>query len=295
MTTTGLTLCAWLAAGTVFAQTTGRLFRVHEIGFADPDAIAEAARAALSEGSRLVVDAPRRRLLVFATESEHSQIADLARAAAAPPPMVRIDVRRRAVGQTSELDAGAAVGGTVVIAPSGSSADISVRPRAEWRASDTSEHLVQTLTVLSGRSASLQIGEEVPYLEWFQQCALGWGLTAAAVRWRAVGASLSIEPTVLGQGEHRQIMIRLVPELSGVSEHGPLRWRFERVATELIVAPGQTVRFGGTSTHADFYDRFLVGIRRGGRHHKIEFELTPTVVDTLPPGGAVGAQGATGR
>lgn len=284
--------------GAAFAAdlpSTGRVFRVHDVGFADPDAIAEIARAALSEGSRLVVDAPRRRLLIYATETEHAHIAELARSAAAPPPMVRIEVRRRAAGRSREMDAEVGVGGTVEVRGNRASSDIALQPRLGWRSSETSEDRVQTLAVLSGRSASIQIGEEVPYLEWLQQCAMGWGVTATAVRWRTLGASLAVEPTVIGQGPNRRVLIRLVPELSGESDQGPLRWRFERVATELIAAPGETVRFGGSSTHADFYDRFLVGIRRGGRHDRIEFELTPTVSDALPAAGPERVEGAAGR
>lgn len=284
--------------GTAFAAdvaSTSRVFRVHDVEFADPDTIAEIARAALSDGSRLVVDAPRRRLLLYATEAEHAQVAELTRSAAAPPPMVRIEVRRRTVGRSRELAAATEVGGTVDIGGGRVSGELTLHPQLGGRSSETAEDLVQTLAVLSGRSASLHIGEEVPYLDWLQQCAIGWGITTVAVRWRAVGASLVVEPTVIGQGSNRRVLIRLVPELSGVSERGPLRWRFQRVATELVAAPGETVRFGGSSTHADFYDRFLVGIRRGGRHDKIELELTPTVTDALPAAGPERVEGAVGR
>ncbi len=275
--------------------TTSRVFRIHDVGFADPAVISEVARAALSDGSRIVVDAPRRRLLVYATDAEHNELEKLVRSAAAPPPIVRIEVRRRAAGRASELAATADGEGTLILRDGRPAGHWAIRPRLGWRAGENSEDVVQTLTVMSGRSATLQVGEEVPYLEWLQQCAMGWGVSTVAVRWRSVGAQLAIEPTVIGQGAERRVLIRLIPELSGVSDQGPLRWRFERVATELVAVPGETVQFGGSARHAEFYDRFLIGIRREGRHDKILFELTPIVVDALPPVGAERSEGAPGR
>lgn len=284
-----------IRTATAAMAVTARVFRVHDVGFANLDTIADLAKTALSEGSRLAVDAPRRRLLIWATESEHSQIAELTRVVAAPPPMVRIEVHRRAAGRLRELAFEAGMAGTVVASADSATENVVVRPRIQSHAGDSTEELVQTITVLSGRSASLQIGEEVPYLEWLQQCAVTWGMTLAAVRWRAVGASLAVKPTVIGQGPSRRILIRLVPELSGVSETGPLRWRFERVATELVVTPGETVQFSGSSAHVEFYDRFMVGIRRGGRHDNIELRLTPTVLDALPTAGGEHSERAVGR
>ncbi len=257
------------------AADTQRVFRVYSLGFADGPSAEAAVRAAVSEGGRVVLDEPNRRLLVFATGAEHERIAALAAELARPPTMVRVEVRRRAIGRA--VDAAGALGVVGTVGPGGTRLQLS--PRVTAHSMEENSRNVQTLLVASGRSARLEVGERVPWLAWLEARALDWGLVSARIEWAQVGAFLAVEPTVVGEGDRRRIHVRLVPELNGIADGRPARIRFERVATELIAAPGETIRFGGSGVDREFYERFLIGVRGGSETGNVEYELTPTIVE----------------
>ncbi len=79
--------------------------------------------------------------------------------------------------------------------------------------------------------------------------------------------------------------MRVTPELSGVVEGRPERIRFAQAATELVVRDGETLQLGGFDQHRDFYDRFLIGSRRGGQAQSLAIELTPRVQPAGRPAG----------
>ena len=276
-------LVCWMAITWVSAQETTRVFRIHPIGVADPETVRAMAASMVSSGSRVVVDDANGRLLAYATESEHHQLAQLAQALSAPPALVRIEVRRRARERVGEQRADVDVRGGVVLGPDGVRGGGTIRPSVFMRSSEGRDEGVQHVTVASGRRATLEVGETVPYLSWFQQVATHWGLVGAAeIAWERVGAFLSVEPLVIGTGDARRIRIRIVPELAERVGDSPRRVRFERVATEVIAAPGETVRIGSSGAQREFFDRFLIGTSAEGRQYSVEFDLTAQIVELGP-------------
>lgn len=261
-----------------------RSFRVHPVGYADPAAAEEMARAIVKGDGRVVLDEKHNRLLVFATAEEHLELEKMAAQFNVPPKNVRIEVQFAGGGRAVETGAGVGVQGGVVVDGGGvSHGGVVVSPRLEHRETRTTENAVQTLLVASGRSGALRVGESVPYVEWFMQRAVGWGLLQTAIRWQEVGSFLVVEPTVIGEGASATVRIRLTPELSGLVDGHPHRVRFAQAVTEVVAASGQTVRLGGVAQDKEFYSRFLIGMDRAGVRQSTDIWLTPTLVEPLAP------------
>jgi type II secretory pathway component GspD/PulD (secretin) len=260
------------------AAPTGRVFRVHTLGFTDAAVAEPAARGIVSPGGSVALDAKNNRLLVFATEEEHEKLARMSAELSAPPKVVRIEVRHSGGGRQTESGASLGLSG-------GPGGRIRLHPSLAHTTTDVRDSTVQTLTVASGRSATLHVGEDVPYAGWLVTQALDWGLVQQVVQWQRVGAFLAVEPTVIGEGPQALIRVRLTPELSGMVDGNPYRIRYQRVATEVVVAPGQTLQVGGSAQDREFYSRFLIGTTHGGAHHAVTIELTPTIVEMATPAG----------
>lgn len=261
-----------------------RTFHAYPIGFGDPAAMETMARAIVKEGGAVTVDPEGRRLLVLGTAEEHRQLEALTRSAQTPPRQVRIEVQFSGAVRTTDQGASPGLSGAVVIDRSGAKGGVALRPSVLRRTTEIQTGTRQSLLVSSGRSASLRVGESVPHLEWLMQCAAGWGYVAEArMRWQEVGAFLSIEPTVVGEGAQSVVRVRVVPELSGFVDGRPHRVRFLRASTEVVARSGETVRIGGLGQDRDFNARFLVGFDRNNVRESADILLTPTVVE---PGGS---------
>lgn len=272
-----------LAAGIAYAAETGRVFKVHSLGFTDGPTALEMAKSVVSPGGNVALDPANNRLLVFATPAEHEQLGALADQLSAPPPVVRIEVRHVGSGRETESTTAIETDGGVVIGEGGVSGSVRIRPILTRRTTETQDNTAQILTVSSGRSAMLRVGEDVPYVEWLMSRAYGWGITQAGIAWQKVGAYLSVEPTVIGTGPQALIRVRLTPELSGLVDGNPYRVRYSQVATEVVVAPGQTLQIGGLNQDREFYSRFLIGQSRTGVRRSMTIELTPTLVRLARP------------
>lgn len=280
-----LLMAVVLAAG-LAAAGTNRVFKIHSLGFADAAAAEQTARSIVSPGGNVVLDVANNRLLVFATDAEHAELAKLSAELSAPPKVVRIEVRHSGGGRQTERGASLGASGGVGVSPSGGSGTLRLNPTLTHTTTDTSDNTVQTLTVSSGRSATLHVGEDVPYVGWLVTRAMDWGLLQGVIQWQKVGAFLAVEPTVIGEGPQALIRVRLTPELSGIVDGNPYRVRYQRAATEVVVAPGQTIQVGGATQDREFYSRFLIGMSRGGDHHAVNIVLTPTIVEMAAPPGA---------
>lgn len=269
------------------AAEPGREFAAYAVGDTELAAAEQVVRSVLDRDDTVARDEKNRRLLIMTSPAHHRQIAELMAKLNPPARNIRIQVRFKGAGREEEREASLRGQGQVVLTPGGrAQGRISLQPRVinelSTRQSDTS----QLLLVASGREASLRVGEEVPYLDWMVDYGLSHGWLTSRVTWQRVGATLVVQPTLIGDGP--DLRIRITPELSGMVDGRPERIRFAQAATELVARDGQPLQLGGFSQHRDFYDRFLVGLRSGGQAESLSIELTPEV---MPAGPAVSAGG----
>lgn len=261
----------------VSAQQGQSRFEVYSLGFADAQSAVELLKALVGPTGSVTLDETNGRLLVVATDEGHAQVANMMRKLDVPPKNVRIDVRF--LGSSSRRNVGAGIGasGEIVRDEGITHTTIKMKPRIENTSITASSDVAQMLLVASGRQGVLRIGENVPYLDWFVDYGMRYGYLQQGIRWKDVGASLIVEPLVIGDGP--MIRIRLTPELSGLVDGNVYHTRFSRVATEVMVQDGQTFQIGGMDKDNDFYSRFLIGFDRSGAQEALKITLTPHIVD----------------
>lgn len=273
---------AALAAALLCARTAepeeGRFFRVHSLGFVEVETAEAAAKAIVGPGGSVIPDRRNQRLLVRATEQEHQRLAEALGAINRPPVNIRIDVDFDEAGDSRQRGVGVATEG---VYRSGQGGRVAIGVDLTHRSTQFGGRARQTLVVASGREATLRVGERVPWLEWIETWGRNAGVFESRVRWQDVGASLVVQPTVIGNGP--DIRIRLIPELSGRVEGQPHRIRFAAAATEVIARAGETVSLAGLAQSNEFYSRFLVGFDSAGGRRSLNIALTPSLLPAATP------------
>jgi type II secretory pathway component GspD/PulD (secretin) len=268
--------CILFAAGSVlYAETAPNRFEAYPLGSADPLAMRDIVTAIVGDDGTVVIDERNNRLLVVATSEEHERIGRVMNKTAVITKNVRIEVQFNEIGSSSQSGIGVEGSGGVVITEKGASTTIRLKPRLEHRTTEFSSNVSQMLLVGSGREATLQVGERVPYLEWIMDYGIHWGVLHKRVNWQEVGSRLIVKPTILGEGP--MIRIELIPELSGLVDGNPYHVRFTRAATEIVARDGETIQIGGQNEDQDFFSRFLVGFDRAAGTKQLQITLTPRI------------------
>lgn len=266
-----------LALASPATSAEDRMFRIYPLGVNDGPTMRAAAEAVVAPPSRVILDPTQNRLLVNATPTEHRGVADLVRQVMIPTPNVRIEVRSNDVGSSSGFRAGLEVPEIRIRHQGGrTTGTVTANPVLEAHRSDTTVQTNQQILVGSGREGVLEVGQEVPYTEWLHDYALRNGLIRLPeIKWRLIGARMIVRPTIIGDGP--LIHVKLIPEVTAEVQGHPERVRFERVATEVTVRDGEPLRIGGLGEAKDFYDRFLVGVGRGGQTRALDIVLVPRI------------------
>jgi type II/III secretion system protein len=144
-----------------------------------------------------------------------------------------------------------------------------VRPRGSVGAG-SSQSRVRTSTgiftlVQDGGESTLTVASEVPYQQigFYRDYATGAGHVTSNVIFRAVGTSLKVRANLL---PGNQVRVRLTPTISWLSADGSGAIEFTEAATEVVVASGQALVIGGSTsqTHAVTREILGIGARDGG-------------------------------
>lgn len=248
---------------------------VYPITFGEPEALLEIARSVVGDQGQVAMDSASGRLIIATTPSRHQELAAILIPPAPMPVNIRIDVDFQSVGAHRRDEISIRPRGNVVVGPGGTSGSIVLNPTLDSTRSESSGMTRQSLLVANGRSGSLRVGEEVPYLDWFMEYGWHRGYIRQSIQWQSVGSFLAVQPTVLADG--RTIRIVLTPELRGLVNGNPYHVAFTELATEVVVLDGETMNVGGGSNQRDFYDRFLVGFRRGDSTESLNIRVCPRI------------------
>lgn len=257
------------------------VFNTYDIGFADASNAVEVVRTVVAPDGKVFYDPATRKLMVLATSNRLDAVAGVVKQLNVPPNNVSVTVRFLGQGTSRRRGASLSGGGGVIVTGGRARSSITIQPEIKHQTTETSTQTSQQLLVSSGRQASIFIGEEVPYMEWLMEYGRRHHYFEGRIAWQKVGASLVIEPLVVGRGP--LIRLRLTPELSGTVDGNPYRTRFANVATEVTVTDGVPFPLGGLSEKNDFFSRFLVGVDDTGQAHNLQIELTARII---PPSGA---------
>ena len=177
--------------------------------------------------------------------------------------MVRVDVQFQHTGVQS--DEGVQGRGGVIVTERGT-----VRPRGSIGAGSTETRTRQSTGIFTlvqdGGESTLTVATQVPYpqVAFYRDYATGAGHLMRGVVFRDVGTSLKVRANLL---PGNQVRVRLTPSISWLSADGSGTIEFTEAATEVIVASGQPLVIGGstTQTHAITREILGIGARDGSR------------------------------
>lgn len=250
-----------------------RLLKVHNLGFADLELVADQARAIVGTAGRVTPDKANNRLIIIALPAAQAQIADLIKDLSVPPKNIQIAVRITDINAQADRGFGVTdlrghVGrGQPVIAGNGILLD---------NRTDTSRDANQTLTVSSGRQGWINVAQEVPLVDWFLEYGVCHSYLQAGIRWRNVGSRLVVEPRVVGDGH--QVLVKFIPELTYLVDGRNVSTAFINASTEVTVANGQEFRVGGLAENNEFFTKFFVGLDRRRQQRAVDIVLKATIL-----------------
>ena len=250
--------------------------RTFSVQYADIEELRETILLLVGSQGRVTVNRARRQLIVMGDPELMTPIEDLIKQVDILPKNVRIRVRFDDRGSSRHSEAGLKSKGAVVIKNGDVTGNVTVKPFLANQRGTVNNMTEQSLMVMSGRSGTLRVGERIPYADYFIQYGYHHGYIETQIRWEDVGASLVIEPTVIGDGP--MVHVRVVPELSAMINGQPQRIRYASAATEVTVQDGQTLSIGGMNKDEEFYSRFLVGVSKGGAARQLDIQLTPEII-----------------
>lgn len=209
-------------------------------GSATVEDLKEALPQVLSPRGKFVfVQATRK--VVVQDEADHLEAAGAIIAELSKVPAnarnVRIDVTLQEISGTRERSV--STRGTIRVDPIERN-DLQVSGTDQNRSSD--RMVSQFLLVQSGRSATLQVGEEIPMVDYFYNYAIEGGyIQASPVRWQNIGSRLSVLPRIIGN----QIEITVTPEITTLIDAREQVVSFTKLATTVTVVDGGTITLGG--------------------------------------------------
>ena len=259
------------------------VFETYPLHNHNPTGIIEPVKALVGEKGRVIYYKPQNELIVSTTTQIHARVKSLLEHLGARPGIdakavnIRIDVdfiqssEKRAYG--GRLDGSGHVERT---RKGQNKAHFKFNPSIRGETSSSISNARQTLVVANGKSARLSVGEQAPYYEWLMDFGVRHGLIEQKFHMREVGASLVVEPEIIGDGS--LIRVRLVPEMSGLVNGRVNRIQFRKVATEVVVRNGGSINIGGFSSDDEFSRRFLAGAEGGGFATGLNVKLTARTI-----------------
>jgi hypothetical protein len=251
-------LTAALLLTAVPAAGSGRVSKVYRLGVADPRVARDLVVGLVSREGRVVLDEGHNTLIVLDVPEIQAAVAEALRGLQTPLLAVRVESRivDRETGEEAVVSASGQLLLTVPELAGRSDIVFEVDGERIGKSRSSSQFVV----VASGGEASIAVGREIPYQQWFVLYGKRHGVVASEVRWKEVGSSLAVFPTVIDGG--RRVRLRVVPEISYRKGRKGEEIAFAGAATELTIADGEELRIGGSEENEEFYRRFLVRVRR---------------------------------
>ncbi|MDD5073209.1 MAG: hypothetical protein PHO67_08570 [Candidatus Omnitrophica bacterium] len=143
---------------------------------------------------------------------------------------------------------------------------------AQWRTGKNSSYSKQFIVVLDGFSASIFVGEEVPFVNFYRTFLFehGYIVEEEEVVIKDIGTKLKVEPRIVG---NNAVEITLTPEISFVRDRKRRTIDIKTLSTTVIAADGQSIPIGGLQKDAEFDKYFFSAASQSD----LEIILTPHI------------------
>ncbi len=135
----------------------------------------------------------------------------------------------------------------------------------------TSEYTKQHIVVTDGLSASIRVGEDVPFVNYYVDYLFKNGyIETREIVFKEVGTSLKVTPKIRGS----VIEITLTPEISAVIDQKKKIIDVKRLSTTVMAADGQSISIGGLIKDKDFSGMFF----KSSQSSNLDIILTPRIM-----------------
>jgi type II secretory pathway component HofQ len=143
---------------------------------------------------------------------------------------------------------------------------------ADWRDTKHSQYTKQFILVSDGRSASIFVGEKVPYVNYYITFLRDSGYIEADVTIKEIGTKLQVTPKIVGYMDD-MIEVTLTPQISFMADkkHGVVD--IKTLSTTVIAHDGQSIEIGGLQKDAEFDKYFFHSASQGD----LKIILTPHI------------------
>lgn len=149
--------------------------------------------------------------------------------------------------------------------------DSGIRGLSETYSVNTSNYTKQHIVVTDGLSASIRVGEDVPFIDYYTDYLFDNGyIETREVVWKEVGTSLRVTPKIRGG----VIEIELTPEISAVIDREKKIIDVKKLSTTVMAADGQSISIGGLIQDKDFSGMFF----KSGKSSSLDIILTPRIM-----------------
>lgn len=135
----------------------------------------------------------------------------------------------------------------------------------------TSNYTKEQIVVTDGLSASIRVGQDVPFVNFYRDYLYNNGyIETREIVFKEVGTSLKVTPKIKGDF----IEIELTPEISAVIDKENKIIDIKKLSTTVMVADGQSISIGGLIQDKDFSGMFF----KSGQSSELDVILTARIM-----------------
>jgi hypothetical protein len=146
-----------------------------------------------------------------------------------------------------------------------------VRGLGETYNTDTSSYTKAEIVVTDGLSASIRVGQDVPFVDFYRDYLYDNGyIETKEIVFKEVGTSLKVTPKIRGG----VIEIELTPEISAVIDKENKVIDIEKLSTTVMAVDGQSISIGGLIQDKEFSGTFF----KSGQSSRRDIILTPRIM-----------------
>jgi hypothetical protein len=140
----------------------------------------------------------------------------------------------------------------------------------QWRSGKSNSYTKQFIVVSDGLAASIFVGEEVPYVDYYVDFLFDNAYITEQITIKEVGTKLKVEPRMIGQNT---VEITLTPQLSFITDRKRGTIDIKTLSTTVVAYDGQPLTIGGLQKDSDFDRHFFTTSSKSN----LEIILTPHI------------------
>lgn len=140
---------------------------------------------------------------------------------------------------------------------------------ATWQERRDSEYTKQFIVVSDGLSASIFVGQTVPYVSYYRMYLYDGGYIEKDITIKEVGTKLKVTPRIMGD----LVEITLTPQISYISDKERGTIDIKTLTTAVIARDGQSISIGGLQKDAEFERYFF----KSSSQSNLNIILTPHI------------------